>query len=112
MLAVALVLIHAVPALACASGGEAAGCCGNCDPNTCHITLHAACLDGQPAFSIAARMHAPVPRESTNTCGPDCGAIFNYASLTFPRTAHHSIQLESQVAIAPPLYLLLQQLRL
>jgi hypothetical protein len=112
MLAVALVLIHAVPALACASDGEAAGCCGNCDPNTCHITLHAACLDGQPAVSIAVRMHAPAPHGPSDTCGPDCDTIFNYASLTIPRAAQHSLQLESQVSIALPLYLLLQQLRL
>jgi hypothetical protein len=112
MLAVALVLLHAVPALACASGGEAAGCCGNCDPNACHITLDATCLDSQPAFSIVAGMHAPAPHGPSYTGGADFDGIFNAGSLTVTRTAQHSLQIESQVAISPPLYLLLQQLRL
>jgi hypothetical protein len=61
---------------------------------------------------MAAGMHAPDLHGPSNTGGPDCDAIFNDASLSLSRTAQHSLQLESQVATSPPLYLLLQQLRL
>lgn len=114
MLAVALVLMHAAPAFACATTGAASGCCGDCDPNTCHLVLPAACLDSQPTCSLGVTgMHAPATGASGNGYGPDHDDVIpRVVGLRVAIAAPFSSSLAPPYGSAPRLYLLLRQLRL
>jgi hypothetical protein len=114
MLAVALVLVHAAPAFACASSGTATGCCGDCDPNTCHLVLTATCVDSQATCSVGVtRMHAPAADASGNGYGPDHVDVNSpVVALSVANATPCSTSLAPPFGSAPRLYLLLRQLRL